>query len=272
MLIGTQQYGWFLYYQKENQDFTDHYDQIFAILNRVGVQAWEGNLDSEVGLQRLVEKLRAHNLPMPTVYTGGLLHDAGWPTTVDKILRRATIAQQAGAQIVSLNPDPKSWKTSSPKTGEELKIQVEAVQTLADKLRSNGLQLAYHYHNKELENSGREFHYMLNSVEENLLGLCLDVHWAYRGSGNSQPALMNLLKLYGRRALVLHLRQSRQGVWLESLGEGDVDYRPVAGYLKALEFDGPAIIELAYEAGTEITLPIEEAYRQSVAWIKQTFA
>lgn len=56
------------------------------------------------------------------------------------------------------------------------------------------------------------------------MSLCLDVHWAYRGSGNSQVALFAIIKLYGHRIAELHIRQSRGGIWSETFGEGDIDY------------------------------------------------
>lgn len=271
MLIGTQQYGWYLLYQKEGKDFKEFLDEIFPTLNQSGVQAWEGNLESEEYLAQLKTLLPRYGLQMPTVYTGGALHDARWPETVEKILRRAALAQECGATIVNVNPDPKSWRDPAGKNDDELKIQAEALQMLGEKLNAAGMRLAYHFHNKELENSAREFHHMLLAVEEKALGLCMDVNWAYRGTGNSQLAVLDILKLYGQRTAVLHLRQSRQGVWLEKLDEGDMDYALVVALLKKYEFDGPAIIEIAYEPETEITLPAEEAYRQSVAWVRRTF-
>jgi inosose dehydratase len=271
MLISTQQYGWYEYYRRENKDFREYLDQIFAILNRAGVQAWEANLDGEAEVRQLKPLLLYYGIRLPSVYTGGKLHDANWPQTVEKILRRASLAQECGATIVNLNPDPKSWREDIAKSDDELNIQAEALQTLGQKLATNGMRLAFHFHNKELEHSAREFHHMLLAVEERLLGLCMDVHWAYRGTGNSQLAVLDLLQLYGQRTAVLHLRQSRQGIWLERLGEGDVDYEPIAAFYKKLEFNGPAVIEIAYEPGTQISLSMEEAYRQSVNWLKNTF-
>jgi inosose dehydratase len=271
MLISSQQYGWYEYYRRENQDFREHLDQIFDILTRAGVQAWEANLDGDAEIRQLNPLLSYYGIQLPSVYTGGKLHDADWPQTVEKILRRASLAQECGATIVNINPDPKSWREDIAKSDDELKIQAEALQTLGEKLASNGMRLAYHFHSKELEHSAREFHHMLLAVEDRALGLCMDVHWAYRGTGTSQLAMLDILQRYGRRTAVLHLRQSRQGVWLEQLGEGDVNYGPVAAFVKKLEFNGPAVIEIAYESGTEISLSIEEAYRQSVNWLKSTF-
>ena len=272
MLIGTQQYGWFQRYQKDGKDFRDHLDEIFSTLNRCGVQAWEGNLDSDEELIRLKSLLPRYDLQMPSVYTGGTLHNADWPETVETILRRATLAQECGAKFVNINPHPKSWREPLAKNDDELKTQAEALQALGEKLNANGMRLAFHFHSKELENSAREFHHMLLAVDEKALGLCMDIHWAYRGTGNSQLAVLDILKLYGHRAAVLHLRQSRHGIWLETLDDGDVDYAPIVTMMKKFEFDGPAILEIAYERETEITLSMEEAYRRSVAWVRRTFA
>jgi inosose dehydratase len=271
MLISTQQYGWYQYYRRVNQNFREHLSQIFATLRRAGVQAWEANLDGEAEIRQLKPLLSEYAIELPSVYTGGKLHEADWPQTVEKILRRASLAQECGATIVNINPDPKSWREELAKSDDELNMQAEALQTLGEKLAARGMRLAYHFHNNELAHSAREFHHTLLAVEESLLGLCMDVHWAYRGTGHSQLALLDILKLYGRRTAVLHLRQSRQGVWLERLDDGDVDYKPIAAFYQSIKFNGPAVLEIAYEPGTEINLSMEEAYRQSVNWVKSTF-
>ncbi len=103
------------------------------------------------------------------------------------------------------------------------------------------------------------------------VGLCLDAHWIYRGAGNSEVALYDIVKLYGPRIASLHLRQSRGGVWAQTLGDGDIDYRPLAAALRALSFDGPAILEQCFEEGTPSDLPPVERERRSRQWVRGMF-
>src|SRR5262249_58729600 len=91
-------------------------------------------------------------------------------------------------------------------------------------LTKRGMTLAYHNHDAELRHAAREFHHMMLGTDAKKVSLCLDSHWVYRGSGNSQVALFDVVKLYGKRIVELHLRQSAKGAWTEAFGEGDVDH------------------------------------------------
>ncbi len=103
---------------------------------------------------------------------------------------------------------------------------------LGAELKKIGLTLAYHNHDMELREAAREFHHMMLGTDPANVTLCLDSHWVYRGSGNSQIALFDIVKLYGSRVSELHLRQSKDGVWTEALGDGDIDYRAFASALR----------------------------------------
>jgi len=56
------------------------------------------------------------------------------------------------------------------------------------------------------------------------------------------------------------------------LGDGDVDYRRVAAYLKEIRFRGWLMVELAYEKGTPRTRLLEENLRISLAYARKLFA
>jgi inosose dehydratase len=119
--------------------------------------------------------------------------------------------------------------------------------------------------------SAREFHHMMLGTDPAQVGLCLDAHWIYRGAGNSQVALYDIVQLYGSRIASLHLRQSRGGVWTQALGDGDIDYQPLVARLRELRFAGPLIMEQAVEKGTPTDLPPVERERQSRAWVRAMF-
>jgi len=60
-------------------------------------------------------------------------------------------------------------------------------------------------------------------------------------------------------------------VWSESLGDGDVDYRAVAGFLQGIGYQGFIAVELAYENGTNPTRPLEEDLRISREYAEKIF-
>jgi inosose dehydratase len=82
---------------------------------------------------------------------------------------------------------------------------------------------------------------------------------------------MAYLDQYGPRLGSLHLRNSTNGIWSESLGDGDLDYRAIASKLAALKFDGPLIVELAIETGTPQTRPLVESMRISREYLRAIF-
>jgi inosose dehydratase len=135
-----------------------------------------------------------------------------------------------------------------------------------------GLILAYHNHDIELRNAAREFHHMMVGTDPAHVTLCLDAHWVYRGSGNSQVALFDVLKLYGPRVTELHLRQSQNGVWTEVFGPGDIDYPRLADYLLQIGVKPLLVLEQAVEAGSPKTMNAVEAFKKSTEYTRQIFA
>lgn len=272
MLIGANSYRWHQHYQGRGERLEDHLDQVIAEAARAGLQAWEPlGLPSDEIAGQLGRLLAAHGLQMPSMYVGCRLYDDTWRASSDEALRQAARGIAHGAFLICLNPDPIGWATLEDKDDAQLERQAERLALLGERVRAEGARLIYHFHAPEFRQAAREVHHMLLSVPADLLGLCMDVHWAYRGCGNSNLAMRDLLRLYGDRVETLHIRQSHGGVWDETLGEGDVDYRPVASFLRERGFDGPLHIELAVEPGTPVTMTLEEAHRRSVAWVRATF-
>jgi L-ribulose-5-phosphate 3-epimerase UlaE len=59
---------------------------------------------------------------------------------------------------------------------------------------------------------------------------------------------------------------------MEEFGDGDVDYREVAAYLKKQKWSGLMLVELAYEKGTKPTRGLEENLRRSREYAEKIFA
>ena len=127
------------------------------------------------------------------------------------------------------------------------------------------MNLALHFHAPELRDGGRELWADLDRTSRANVGLCLDADWAWRGG--VEP--LRLLERYGDRLISLHLRDARGGLWVQSLGEGEHDYRPLIERLQALEFDGWANVELAHEEGMEWSRSVEENLRRSREWARR---
>ena len=138
-------------------------------------------------------------------------------------------------------------------------------------MKEHGVTLAYHNHDIELRHAGREFHHMMLGTDPALVSLCLDSHWVFRGSGNSQVALFDVVRLYGSRVVELHLRQSKDGIWSETLDVGDIDHERLAGELRKAGAKPHLVLEVAVEKGTPKTMSPAEAHRRSAAYARATF-
>jgi inosose dehydratase len=270
MIVGTQSYVWFQVYQAQGKKLEDHWDEILGQVAAAGCEAFEHTVDALATPEQaetMGRLLAKHGLRMPSAYAGSRLHDERWEESVGQVLSRAAFAKQLGASVLITNPQP----LSQDKTEAQLETQARALDTLGRELAARGLRLAFHNHSPEMRASAREFHHMMVGTSPAHVGLCLDAHWIYRGAGNSQVALFDIVRLYGERIASLHLRQSRQGTWTQTLSDGDIDYHRLAAVLQHLAFNGPLIMEQAVETGTPTDLPAVERERQSRQWVRQVF-
>ena len=270
-MIGSQMFHWSQYYGDRNEDVNEHLDEVFATLSEAGIGAWEDSLASEEAADRLGTLLAKFGLKLPSVYAGGVLHEDDWPKTVESMIQQAKWAKNLGATILVSNPNPIDWNQPIDKSDDQLRRQATALKTLTKELAGIGMTLAYHTHAPEMRQSAREFHHMLLATREEGMKFCLDFHWLYRGAGNSQVALEDLIDMYGDRIVTTHIRQSHNGIWSETLEEGDLDYGRLAKKLKDLGYRGPLGIECAREEGTAIAPSMLEAYTASRKWVEAVF-
>ena len=271
MIIGAQEYPWFQHYQQRQLQPREHLGEILAAVRAAGLEAWEPCLPEESSVPMWRDLLGEHGLQMPSAYLGGILHEGDAQQIVEKAVAQAAAAKSLGVRIVVSNPNPIAWGSAENKTDPQLRFQAGVLEKISGGLKAQGQTLAYHTHDPEMRCGAREFTHMMRAIDPELMGFCLDVHWIYRGCGNSQVAVEDILGIYGHRVVSLHLRQSHGGIWAEHLQEGDIDYSPVWRFLKSRGFDGPAIIETAFEDGTPRELPMEESHRLSRKWIESSW-
>lgn len=101
--------------------------------------------------------------------------------------------------------------------------------------------------------------------------LCVDARWTYRGAGNSAVALLDVLKLYGSRVTEPHLRQSKDSIWTETFGDGDIDYAALVEHLLKTGVRPHLVLEQAVEAGSPKTMTAVYASRKSCQCARQIF-
>jgi inosose dehydratase len=268
------QYAWGVFYQREGRDFNASLDANLAEVKASGIDGFEPGVGGLQQIEQMATLLKKHGLEMRSLYANSTLHEAGQADkSIEEVVAAAGKARESiGTRIIVTNPSPIRWGTPEDKTDEQLKTQAAALNKLGARLRQMGLTLAYHNHDMELRQAAREFHHMMVGTDPANVTLCLDAHWVYRGAGNSQVALFDILELYGPRITELHLRQSQQGVWSEVFGPGDIDYDRLAGRLLKIGVKPLLVLEQAVEKGTPNTMKAVEAFPKSTQAVRRIFA
>jgi inosose dehydratase len=271
--IACNSYNWLTFYQRQGKTWMADPDASLAELAQSGIKAYEPGLSSADEVTRLLPFLTKHKLAMHSLYVNSTLHKAEEARkSIDSVMAIADAARPAGTSIFVTNPSPINWGTTDDKTDAELTEQARNLDRLGAELRKRGITLAYHTHAPEHRQAAREFHHMLLATDPKNVSLCLDAHWVYRGSGNSQVALFDVVKLYGKRIVEVHIRQSKNGIWQETFGEGDIDYKRLANALTAQGVRPNLVIEQCLEKGSPNTMNAVEAHREDLAMVKTLFA
>ena len=109
---------------------------------------------------------------------------------------------------------------------------------------------------------------MLHHTDPKAVSICLDIDWVKQAG--YEP--MDLLREAGSRVSEIHIRSSQNLVWQESVEQaGDVDYKPIAAFLKKQHLEPLVVVELAYADGTIVSRTLEDDLRRSRVFAEQTF-
>lgn len=263
--LAAQVFVWTQYLRKENRSLEDGLEDILAGTRAAGYEHVElmSAFFAPALRGRTLELLKTHGLSMPIVYHGGPMHEAaGADKTIAETLELAEAASPAGLRMLNVNPTPKPGRER--KTDRELEFQARAVNRLGKELERKGLRLILHHHDPEMAEGAREWHHLLENTPA---GICLDPMWVARGGQN----VMEIVRKAGGRLASLHLRNMRGGVCTEALGDGDIDYREMAAWLRRNNFQGWLVVELFHEEATPVTRPLEENLRLSRRYAEEVF-
>ena len=260
--IATNSYPWTTFARRKGEAWTGDADDLAAVAAS-GIGGYEPAAESADRLTALAKRLPEHGLTMRSIYVNSVLHesDAAEQSIAD-VTAIADAAKRCGVSIVVTNPTPIRWGGTEDKTDRQLRTQADALSRLGAALAERSLTLAYHNHDAELRQGGREFHHMLTATDPAHVKFCLDAHWIYRGCGNSEVALFDAIAHYKSRIVELHLRQSTDGIWNEVFTiAGDIDYARVLA--ETSDTSPHLVLEQAVEAKSPRTLTATAAHRQS---------
>jgi len=270
--ISCNQYAWITFYERDGRDWFANLDASLAEFASTGLKSYEPGLNNSEEAKKLLPLLVKHKLTMPSVYVNSSLHEpAEAEKSLKTVLSIAEAIKPANTKIIVTNPNPVKWGGQENKSDAQLAEQAKNLDKLGAELKKHGMTLAYHTHDVELRAAAREFHHMLLATNPQNVSLCLDVHWIYRGAGNSQTALFDIVKLYGKRIVELHLRQSIDGIWQETFGEGDIDYRRLYNHLNEIGVRPHLVLEQCLEKKSPKTMNAVEAHKQDIVAVNRIF-
>lgn len=271
--VSCNQYTWITFFRREGRDWSADLDKSLAEYVQSGFKAFEPSFTKVEEVHELAPLLKKYKLALSSFYVNSTLHDtAVAQQSIDTVLAIAKAAQPLGTKIVVTNPSPIRWGGPENKNDAELTEQARNLDRLGAALRKMGMTLSYHTHDIELRAGAREFHHMLLNTDPANVTFCMDVHWVYRGSGNSELAVFDVLKLYGKRITELHIRQSKDGIWQETFQpEGDINYPRLVQELKKMGVTPHLVIEQCLEEKSPHVLTTVEAHQKDLAAVKQTF-
>jgi inosose dehydratase len=257
--VSTQLYVWSQV--KPNESF----DNILGEVASAGYDGAETNLMSS--LDKAIEiksSFDKYSLKATSLYSGGNFHEAkSAKATVAEILKNAEFGLKVGSPSITVNPNSKG----AEKTDDELKVQAEYLNKLGEGLLALGMGFYIHNHTPEIVSNAREFRSYCDLTDPRFVNLCIDVHWVYRGGVDP----FELSEEYGDRIKSMHIRNSKDGIWMEDFGDGDIDYCEYRDLLEKHNYSGWITIELAYEGQTKITRPLVENAKLGREYVRKVF-
>jgi len=244
---------------------------IFPILGQViedvaaagfeGLELMHTVLRHEHAVEVIGDLSRRHSLPIIGSSFGGPLWDAAQRQAV---LDAAAVVVQGVQRLGGRTLGVSTGKAPARKTPEQLDHQAEVLCEVDRMCAAAGLTMNLHNHTYEVEDGEYEVSETLRRFPEARLGPDLD--WLTRAG--IDPC--DFLRRHGDRVVFLHLRDNRDGRWVESVGEGEMDFTGIRTVLDEIGFSGPAVVELAWESGFEPTRPLRESLRLSREHIRRT--
>ena len=271
--IASNEYSWITFYERQGRDWFADLDASLREFAKSGIIGYEPSVNKPEELSLLAPLLKKHKLEMQSIYVGCTLHkEQEAKQSLEQVKAIAAAAKPLGVRIIVTNPSPVRWGEPVDKTDAELELQATYLDRMGAALREQGILLAYHTHDMEMRNAAREFHHMMVATDPENVALCLEAHWLYRGSGNSQLAMFDIMRLYGSRIVEVHLRQSKNGIWAETFGEGDIDYIRLAKELLALGVRPHLVLEQCVEKKSPDTMDAVAAHRQDLQYASRVFA
>ena len=265
VLVGG--HPWVYAATQPNYDIYPVLDKIFADMSYAGLDGIE-LMHTALRYPDTVERITAlsdeHNLPVIGTSFGGAMWDRSQHEAVFEV---AHLVVTRLARLGGRTLGTSVGKAPQTKTAEQLDAQAELLRRIINLCRDNGVVLNLHNHTYEVENDMHDLKGTLARIPEVKLGP--DLNWLVRGGVDP----VNFIDTFGDHIVFLHIRdQNADGTWSEAVGEGDMDYVAIGKALRAANFSGDAVVELAHESNFKPTRPLRDSFRMSRVYVRKTLS
>lgn len=187
--------------------------------------------------------LAKHRLTFAVLSSGNLKYQPeDRQAQLELHLSHARFVRDAGGEMLQvIDEKPKNRPIGS----EDYKALADMLSTLGAKTKAIGVPLVYHHHMNSTGEPPAAIEAIMSESSASAVGLLFDIAHYQQGGGDPVAAI----RQYGKAITVVHLKDVRRVdtapgyQWVE-LGRGQVDVPGCVAALKAIGFDGWAIVEL----------------------------
>jgi sugar phosphate isomerase/epimerase len=267
VIVGA--HPWVYAATQPNYDITPVLPQIFSDLSYAGmaeVELMHTALRPDDAVARIAELSRRSQLPIVGMSFDGAMWNREMHPIVLKDARLVIPRLAAlGGRTLGTSVGPIRWGLKIPKTEQQLDDQADLLRQLIVLCEQHGVVLNLHNHTYEVENDMHDLKGTLARIPGIKLGP--DLNWLIRGGVDP----VAFIHQYARQIVFMHLRdQTKEGRWVEAMGEGDTDFVAIGHALHEINFEGDAVIELAHEKDFKPTRPLRESFRISREFVRRT--
>lgn len=208
-----------------------------------------------------------HGLALAAIHTGGNFYDEqiAREQTLSNLEIIAAFAQAIGCRNVLISP---AAKDGGPKSAEELSVQNRVFAEACALFAAHGAHCFHHTHGPELEDDFREVRHILE-LDPAHISLAYDIANAARVIGTE--AAVEFIGAFRSRIGYVHYKDCRpDGVLVESIGEGAINWRAVADSLTGTVYSGWVVVEIEPGNGMVARRSVKEDATLSRQHIRET--
>ena len=225
-----------------------NYD-VYNILNKIfvdfkeagleGIELMENSLLHTDSYEKVSGLSSKYDVPVIGSSFGADMYVKGERGRIIEDARKViTILEKLGGTNLGISTGDKG----STKTPEDLDTQAEVLLKIKGMCEDNGIVMNLHNHTYEVRDNEYEIEENIKRIPDVKLGP--DLNWLLRAG--IDPFVF--LRKYRDRIAFMHVRDEKQGRWVEYLGEGDFDLTEFGDVIDEIKFSGDMAIELAHEA------------------------